>query len=173
MVKHLAPSELLVKDVTNTEVVFLREEDTLPFVFDIFHRCRISGAPVINQKGEYSGLITKSDLVSPTLLSLINEGQPLDKLTVKQFMPDTPIVAVLETSTLREVTKLILQKRIHRVFVKDKNDKITGVVSTFDIVKGVALSWNKHVTLNTDDTLSLEHHPNGNGRKSFTPFKSN
>lgn len=59
--------------------------------------------------------------------------------TVRQIM--TPeVVTVKETSSLGEVLAMLHKKRLHRVFVTDSKGKISGVISTMDLVRWLRVS---------------------------------
>ncbi len=125
----------LVSEIMSTNVVPVREEDTLDKVFDLFEKAKVSGVPVMNADGAFVGVLSKTDLVGHKLVDKIREGRSLEQLSVKTFMNPTPPVTVMETDTLDWAIEMMSRRAVHRLFVTDKSGRILGVVSTFDVVK--------------------------------------
>jgi predicted transcriptional regulator len=116
----------------------------------------ISGSPVVNQKGDVIGIATLKDIAdfhfnsvtgdyesqmtederieSRKLRQLIFEGLSSVPVEVRDIM--TPIVfSVKESDSIQSVAKLMMKEHLHRVFVKDDQDKVTGIITTYDLLK--------------------------------------
>jgi CBS domain-containing protein len=125
-----------VKTVMTENVITLLEYDSIATVFRIFDRSHISGAPVMNEKGMYIGIVTKTDLAKSKLLEyMAQSNHQLDKVPIRHLMNPVKLITVEEKASLMDAAKLMTEKRIHRVFVTDKNGFIVGIVSTSDITK--------------------------------------
>lgn len=123
---------------------------------------RISGAPVIASDGELVGVVSISDVVrfenlparekvSVSNMNCYNEyvgyqltetdmkamlDQAEENCTVNQIMTPTVIAVTLET-TLPEISALMRERNIHRVFVQNQN-RVVGVVSTSNVLEVIS-----------------------------------
>jgi len=94
----------------------------------------ISALPVKNDSGQYTGVLSKTDIASLRFLKLIQQTAP-DKLPVKLLMNRTPPMYVMATQPIADAVALMHKHHIRRVFVSDAKHKICGIVSTTDIIK--------------------------------------
>lgn len=131
-------SDLKAKEVMSTNVIVIKEDDPISFVFNMFERCHISGAPVVNAQGEYSGVITKTDLTDPKFLGHLSSGKALEQILTKDLMKTNSIIAVEEETSLADVVCVMAEQKIHRVFVSAPDENVVGIISTFDVVKLMA-----------------------------------
>lgn len=123
-----------VQDFMSKKPIHINEDDTISFVINMFERTRISGAPVINAKGEYVGVISKTDLASGKLLKY---GKDLDTATAKLFMSKGKPLTLMQDAPLESALDLMLEKHVHRLFVDDGKGEIIGVISSFDILRAI------------------------------------
>ncbi len=154
--------ELTAKDIMSSNVVWIPESMTVSEASDLFVEEMISGAPVVDDTGVMTGVVSLRDFIkngkvterfSPKddrNLSFYNESWelPLTReeatafhletnrdLTVKDIM--TPVIfnAKVETPVV-ELAEMMLKGRIHRVVVLD-NGELAGMVTTMDMLKVV------------------------------------
>jgi CBS domain-containing protein len=114
---------------------------------------RISGLPVIDDRGRLVGVVTEGDLLRPQAgvtgpdrprwLELVfgraatDDGPRLARLaTVADVMTRT-VVTVGEDTPVQEVADILQEHAIKRVPVV-KDGKVTGVVSRADLLRGLA-----------------------------------
>lgn len=103
----------------------------------------ISGVGVVNAEEKLIGCVSASDIKgikgSGELLDTI--FQSYDGYRTSMSKADIPTKAhVIKTTaqtTLQEVVDLLLKEKIHRVFITDKDDHVTGVISFADILRCV------------------------------------
>lgn len=126
---------LKVTDIMSRNVILVNEEDSIRDVMGIFEQWQISGAPVVNRLGEYISVISKTDLLDKAVQSNLKGFVELSQMKVKDVIKTRHIWTVTEETSVAEAADLMLNSRIHRVFVKNKQGRIHGVVSTFDIMK--------------------------------------
>lgn len=124
-----------IRDIMSRQVVAVREDDTVESVIDLFERKRISGALVVDGQGEYTGVVSKTDLSGRKVLDWVNQDLHLDSMMVREVMGRHKPVTVGETDPVTDAVRLMRDQHIHRVFVTDVAGKITGVVSSLDILK--------------------------------------
>ena len=149
---------LTAKDIMSTRVVWVKEEMTVSEVIELFCEEMISGAPVVNEKGILSGVVSLRDCVrhgnterfisSAQKTLFYEEGWELplsdeevaffhlDKNSgqaVKEIM--TPMLFSVKPETpISEMADMMLKGRIHRMLVLDK-DELIGIVTTMDMLK--------------------------------------
>ncbi|PXF50308.1 MAG: CBS domain-containing protein [Candidatus Methanophagaceae archaeon] len=52
-----------VEEIMTREVVTVKEEDTVVRVAEVFREKKISGAPVVNERGEVVGVVSEADIL--------------------------------------------------------------------------------------------------------------
>ncbi len=149
--------ELRAEDVMVSPVITISSKDTMQHAASIFLDKNISGAPVLNGGSFPVGVLTKTDITHyerdhvacassgedrsalRTLgaLEAIAQGVGFhaedEEESVSEWM--TPkLFSVSKETSLRKVVKEMLEKRIHRVFVTEKN-AVVGVITAFDLIR--------------------------------------
>jgi|SRR5438309_4529101 len=110
-----------VRDIMSTEVVKISENASVTDLISTLTRHRITGLPVINNKGKLVGVVSEFDVIQ-------KKGK-----TVGDLMSPEPITIASE-APLGEAAQLFVQHRIRRVPVMD-NGKLVGLISRSDIVR--------------------------------------
>jgi CBS domain-containing protein len=117
---------LVARDVMSTEVVSVSPSMTVQELAVLLSERRISGVPVVDQKGVLIGIVSEADILS----------RKMNEETVRAIMT-SDVVAVGETESVQEIALLLAMKRINRVPVV-REGKLIGIVSRTDIVKAMA-----------------------------------
>lgn len=91
---------------------------------------RISALPVVDDRGELAGVVSRFDLLHHRQQ---HPGHP--EATCADVMSRLP-VTVAPTATLQEAAARMLEHRIHRVFALD-GSKLAGVITTTDLTRAV------------------------------------
>lgn len=151
------------RDVMQTQVATVAPEMTLVDLERRFLERRVTGFPVVRQ-GRLVGIVSRSDIVrrlgveqslAESLSDYYREvgafevgtaeslesigrrvGERLENLRVEDVMIHAPIT-VSPDRPLRDVARVLLEHRIHRVPVVE-GDRLAGIVTTFDLVRWVA-----------------------------------
>ena len=118
----------------------------------------ITGSPVTDESGEIVGIATLKDITefrwnakrSETSTELTDEDQQearrlrmvlfeeMSKVPVEVRDIMTPIVlSVDETTPVRDIANIMMNEHLHRIFVT-KDSRITGIVTTYDMLKIVS-----------------------------------
>jgi CBS domain-containing protein len=142
-------------DIMTKDVICVTKDADLRDLGKLFLAKAITGAPVIDRDGDICGVISQTDLLyyqltrddelvlpSDFYQSARVEGRPLAKgfqiedvntATVEEVM--TPVVhAVLATTPVEAVAKLMTQRHIHRVIVR-RGMKVAGIISALDVLR--------------------------------------
>lgn len=143
--------KIAVKDVMTEKVITVNKDMTLDKVAEILSENRISGAPVVDLQNRVIGIITEADIISQTeriktsvfkelLRHLLGEPAPrkreksLSELRVKDVMT-APVITASPDMDIRDVARILDEKRIKRLPVVDKEGKLIGIISRQDIVR--------------------------------------
>lgn len=141
--------KLKAKDLMNPKVIFLFPEENLKNAILKLAEAEISGAPVID-KEKVVGVLSEKDILkalgiikSPCLLSLLVSFFDTDRfvlfdkiknLKVKDIM-STPSLTVQTDDPIIKVINLMKIKKINRVPVIDKKEKLVGIITRADLLK--------------------------------------
>lgn len=150
-----------VKDVMNPDVVFCKPDDTVREAAKILKDNNISGAPVL-EEGQLVGVVSEGDLLE--LLVIPEKGNlwlpsPFEVIEVpirellsweetKKMLSDVGSTKVEEIMTkdvhtisseasVEDASELMVRRRINRLPVME-NDRVVGIVTRGDIIKGLA-----------------------------------
>lgn len=162
---------ITVGEIMQTQVVTLRESDSLATAADVFMRTRHHGLPVVNDAGELVGIFTVQDLDraqenevgAGTGSALGAEKKTLtvgDACTRELLVayPDETMGAALRRMSIRDVGRL-------PVVARDNPRKLLGVLRRTDLVRAynialtrrAALRHRAHqVRLSTYESISVE-----------------
>ena len=112
-------------EMMSTPVVTVTPDMTVQDAVGLLEEARVSGLPVVDQDDRLLGMLTEFDL----LRAIRNLG--LQGL-VSEFM-SSDIVTVEESTSLTDLTDLMLEKRVRRVPVL-RDGRVVGIVSRRDLV---------------------------------------
>ncbi|WP_455201935.1 CBS domain-containing protein [Kaarinaea lacus] len=153
-----------IKDIMTTDVQSVQDDWSLETLSQFFFDKQISGAPVVDSNDKLTGVVSLSDLArNNTLPASTNEEssheyykntgtlsgisqEDLSKLkiesesmiTVKDIM--TPMVFEMSEDTpVQKAAETMLKGHIHRVLIT-RDKKLTGIVTTMDMLKVIAHS---------------------------------
>jgi CBS domain-containing protein len=158
-----------VREIMQTDVVTVEPQMPVRSLVQVLAKSRISGAPVIGERGEILGVVSATDVMalaaygsdahvadvwdeegaddeeSPWYFRTVDapldidmhEAKPGTQYLVEDIM--TPAAfSVSPDDTIPQLARFLLRGRIHRALVVDDN-KLVGIVTTFDILNSVAL----------------------------------
>ncbi|HXX80412.1 MAG TPA: CBS domain-containing protein [Thermodesulfovibrionales bacterium] len=110
---------------------------------------RISGLPVVDEEGVVLGVVTEADILSMTgikeghtfkdiLRHLLGEPLPGRRRgnSVGEIM-SSPAITTRPDADIRDVAKVLDEKRIKRLPVVDEKNRLIGVISRADIVRAM------------------------------------
>jgi len=140
-----------VKDIMTEPVITIGENAPLQEVAQIMLDQRIGGVPVINERGDLTGIVTESDFIAKekcvpfsmfrapqlfgTWLGKDAEGLYAAAANIAaQEIMSRNVVTVTENASIEEVLGLILRYDINRIpVVKDR--KPVGIVARRDLLR--------------------------------------
>lgn len=151
-----------VSEIMTKDVIFLLPGNTVAEAVEIFARKRISGAPVVDEKGDLLGIVTDADLLAnlrvvykkynisfPTGVGmtsvafkaktkyqdLMKAFKDMAKTLIKDIMVKK-VVTVGPNDMVERVIPLLVGKKINLLPVV-KNDDVVGIISRDDIIKAL------------------------------------
>lgn len=146
----------LAQDLMTRPVRRLTVDATISDAAKFLLRNGISGAPVIDERGRWTGVLSLSDVarhVQDRLVTLpvvdrkrertlqsrepIPEGFQFEGFehTLVQDLMTPGLYSVFPEATLAEVLRTLTTQKIHRVFVIGEEGEMLGVVTTMDVLK--------------------------------------
>jgi CBS domain-containing protein len=129
--KKVEQPTVLVKDIMTTNLVLFTVEQSIHEVMNSFIKNKISGGPVVNERGKLIGVISEADCMKEVSDSRYFNMPILDK-SVGHFM--TKEVETLPASmTLFDAASRFHETSRRRFPVLD-NNKLVGQISRKDIV---------------------------------------
>lgn len=152
---------LCAADVMQRDLITVHASDPVGEVARVLADARISGVPVLDDNEEVIGILSMADLVDryaedddalPEEVDYrdeeVDEGDE-EETEVVAFhrssedevcagdLMTTEITFIAPTASLREASRIMVKKHIHRLLVVDRG-RAVGIVTTLDILRAVA-----------------------------------
>ena len=145
---------LKAKDIMTKEVITVTNETTVEELARLLIKNKISGAPVVDDSGNLTGIVTENDLISqnkrlhiPTVIRLFDSfilfgsGRMEDEIRKMAAVTvggicTKKVISVTEESSLEEVATLMSEKNIHLLpVVRDR--AVVGIIGKADVVNAM------------------------------------
>jgi CBS domain-containing protein len=123
---------MLVKDHMATEVVTLHPDMEILRAAHVLISCDISGAPVLDQHGRLTGVLTERDCMKVALQAGYH-GEPGG--LVRDYMSPEP-VSVNPDDTILELAERFINGKYRRYPVLD-GGRLVGVISRRDVMRAM------------------------------------
>lgn len=141
--------QFYVKDIMSTGLITVKANTQIRDVIKIFVNNNVSGLPVLDLEGYLSGVVSIADvlqkesrhsfyhipIVQNFELELIEDAKFFDQ-PISSIMTEN-LHTIEPDETIAVMAKIMYEKRIHRLLVT-KDNKLIGVVTTFDVLKLLA-----------------------------------
>jgi CBS domain-containing protein len=153
---------LAATDFMQRDVVTVSPDDTLRDALALMTENHVTGLPVMDGNSRCVGLITSSDILN---YEQEHADDSAESGMAKFFDPDTQqwesvsmsafgleefgdvrvsevmtrdLIWVDRNTSLKDVARRMIDKRVHRVLVMDKSAALYGLISAYDLVRVVA-----------------------------------
>ena len=107
--------------------VTCRPEQTIADALAVMARYKISGVPVVDEKGKLVGILTNRDLRFET-----RTDRPISSRMTKKNLITTPV-----GTTLEQAKRLLHEHRIEKLLVVDRAGNLKGLITVKDIQKAI------------------------------------
>ena len=121
----------LVRDIMTSTVQTLHPDAVISDVEKVFLINKISGAPLVDDKGTAVGFISKSDI------SRFDSTGDDPFYARAHEIANPKLIATEPSASIAQAAQLMLSEHVHHLVVMDGQD-IVGVLSAFDFLKVVA-----------------------------------
>jgi CBS domain-containing protein len=155
----MANLELKAKDIMSTNLLTFKKNTPVKEAAEKLAERNISGAPVVDDKGNLIGIVTDSDLIMPdvrfhfpTYIELL-DGYIYLPSSLERFEEEfkkaigakvgdvmtADVITVDENTSVEDIATLMIEKDISR-FPVMSDGKLVGIVTKIDIVKAISKS---------------------------------
>lgn len=140
-----AQAGLQARDVMSTELISVTPATSLVEFARLCLREDLSGAPVLDEEGRLSGIVSKTDLLWGLLKDLASEeGEPSLRMPLRgqpharvEDVMRTDVLVVAPATPAAEIAKRMVRDRIHRVLVIEE-DRVVGLITSLDLLARLA-----------------------------------
>jgi CBS domain-containing protein len=127
-----------VKSIMTSNVISVTKETPLKEVVDIVNKNKIRHVPITSGE-KLVGIVSRTDLNRLTFSALFSNQEKaddaiLEMLSLEQVMTSNP-TAIDEEATIKEVAEILSVEEYHALPVVDNHGKLTGIVTTTDVIK--------------------------------------
>ncbi len=130
--KKYRPSNLLVSEFMQTDLLTVEEDDILEFVADLMEWKNTSFALVEDEKGKLVGLISNKDILKVLIRKRTLEKQQ-KQLKVRDIMNTKPLT-LSQNDSILEAAKIVLDTNVNCIPVVEK-EELVGVITKLDLIK--------------------------------------
>jgi predicted transcriptional regulator len=149
-------AEIKVSKVMSTHVQKLMPNDTIQEAVALMVDHGLTTIPIIDLEDKCIGILSRTDLTELFLqedhelarvmdtdrLSMDWIHRTLETCDVRQVseLMTYEVAKIQESQNLFEASREMVRAKIHHLPVVDENEKLVGILSSFDIVKAIAES---------------------------------
>lgn len=120
---------LTARDIMTKDVITVGPRCTLREAIELLLSERISGLPVLDERGRLVGIVTEF-----ALLAIVYDEDILNEPVAKHMTLD--LLTIDADDPVRKVADLCLVHRVRRVPVLD-NGKLVGLISRCDVLRAI------------------------------------
>jgi signal-transduction protein with cAMP-binding, CBS, and nucleotidyltransferase domain len=102
-------------------------------VADLMNRNGVSSIIVIDKKRQPMGMITERDMVIRVCLKSVVSS----RIKVEEIM-SSPLITIMSYDSIDTASRVMTKNKIKRLVVLEPDNRITGMLSVFDITKHLA-----------------------------------
>jgi CBS domain-containing protein len=143
------------KDIMTRQVLTVTPDMPIKELAQFLLQHQISGAPVVDEQGQFLGLITEKELIEqnkrlhiPTVVSIMEavvylESPKLLEQELKEMLASRvedlylrEVVTVREDTELEEIATLMSEAGVQLLPVM-RNDKLVGIIGKADVVRAI------------------------------------
>jgi len=126
-----------VSEIMSKKVIIASMNEPLTKVWDKMTEGDFTGIPVVNEKGEPVGMVTKFDILRHGWARISKEdtSKPKDTTHLKvQKVMSTPLQSINPDDSVKKAMEVMLKYDVGRIPVV-KDGKLAGIVDRYDLIK--------------------------------------
>jgi len=126
-----------VSEIMSKKVIIASVNEPLTKVWDKMTEGDFTGIPVVNEKGEPVGMVTKFDILRHGWARISKEdtSKPKDTTHLKvQKVMSTPLQSINPDDSVKKAMEVMLKYDVGRIPVV-KDGKLAGIVDRYDLIK--------------------------------------
>jgi acetoin utilization protein AcuB len=129
---------VLARDLMNAPVISLPSDSTVLDAWDIMSHKGFHHIPVTSMHGTLVGMVSHRDLLHhvPELITAADSRQASKRRLAEIMTPR--VISATPMTEIREIARVILDERIHAIPILDHNRRLVGILSTQDLLQGIA-----------------------------------
>ncbi|MBF0345590.1 MAG: CBS domain-containing protein [Nitrospirae bacterium] len=140
-------SKIAVSEIMTRDVITVKSDSDIHEASLALSEHNISGLPVVDDNGRVIGVVSEADILSmaglarghrfrDVLKHILGEPLPTRKEgdKVADFMT-TPAITTTANADIRDVSMILIDKRIKRLPVVDDSGRLIGIISRSNILK--------------------------------------
>jgi CBS domain-containing protein len=151
-------ADLTAKEIMTEKVITTKKDSSIEELSELLVNNKISGVPVLDENGTLVGIVSEGDIIVQNsdlhfpryfkLLDAIIYLESLNKFkaslqkhlaTKVEDIMTTKVQTVSEDTPINEIADMMLDSRVNRLPVMDKNNKLVGIITRADIVKSIVI----------------------------------
>ena len=102
-------------------------------VADLMKRNGVGSIIVIDKKRQPMGMVTERDMVKRVCLKSVASS----RIKVEEIM-SSPLITIMSYDSIDTASRVMTKNKIKRLIVLEPDNRITGLLSVFDITKHLA-----------------------------------
>jgi CBS domain-containing protein len=133
----------LVSGFASSPVVTVTPEDSLEHAYELLVKHAISAVAVVGRDNQLTGVVSRRDLLSIGQVTARLFNRPTGVTLPVRGCGDVmshPVVAVPSDARIEEAARLMIEHKVHRVFLTDANMAPVGVFSTRDVMAAIRVA---------------------------------
>ncbi|MBE3094600.1 MAG: CBS domain-containing protein [Actinobacteria bacterium] len=154
-------ADLTAREIMNKKVITIKKDASINELSELLVNNKISGVPVLDENGNLAGIVSEGDIIVQNsdlhfpryfkLLDAIIYLESLNKFkrslqkhlaTKVEDIMTVKVKTAGEDTPINEIADIMLDSRVNRLPVMDKNNKLVGIITRADILKSI-VSRNK------------------------------
>ena len=151
-------ADLTAKEIMNKKVITIKKDASIKELSELLVNNKISGVPVLDENGSLAGIVSEGDIIVQNsdlhfpryfkLLDAIIYLESLNKFkrslkkhlaTKVEDIMTVKVKTASEDTPINEIADIMLDSRVNRLPVMDKNNKLVGIITRADIVKSMVI----------------------------------
>jgi signal-transduction protein with cAMP-binding, CBS, and nucleotidyltransferase domain len=125
-----------VNEITSRKEIVTITADAGKTAYDVaglMNRNGVGSIIVIDKKMQPVGIITERDIVKRVCLKNVASS----RIKVEEIM-SSPVITIMSYDSIDTASRVMTKNRIKRLIVLEPDNRITGLLSVFDITKHLA-----------------------------------